>query len=138
MFGRWHANFEVAQLLRLTFIGALRRLHSMSNPDEQVLEGILTPRQCARQKAELPFHLGGLNSLGQFFEDFIVTRDFSECGGSFVTEHSIKVGSTLKLADSTGFLSLIRIAWSRQCNEHTQDYGFAFVQPLEEQLDTAS
>jgi len=110
----------------------------MSNPEKQALEGILTPRQCARQKAELPFHLGGLDSLGQFFEDFIVTRDFSECGGSFVTNHPIQVGSTLKLADSTGFLSLIRIAWSRQRDEHTRDYGFAFVQPLEDQLDTAS
>jgi hypothetical protein len=110
----------------------------MSNPDKQVLEGILTPRQCARQKAELPFHLGGLNSLGQFFEDFIVTRDFSECGGSFVTNHRIHVGSTLKLADSSGFLSLIRIAWSRQYDGHSQDYGFAFVQPLEDELGTAS
>jgi hypothetical protein len=104
----------------------------MSNLENQALEGILTPRQCARQKAELPFHLGGLDSLGHFFEDFIVTRDFSECGGSFVTNHPIQVGSTLKLADSNGFLSLIRIAWSRRRDEHTQDYGFAFVQPLED------
>ena len=110
----------------------------MSNPEKQSPEVILTPRQCARQKAELPFHLGGLDSLGQFFEDRIVTRDFSECGGSFVTDHRIQVGSTLKLADSTGFLSLIRIAWSRQHDGHSQDYGFAFVQPLEDQLETAS
>jgi hypothetical protein len=111
----------------------------MSNPEKQAREGSVGTRQCARQKVELPFHLGGLNSLGQFFEDHIVTRDFSECGGSFVTEHAIQVGSTLKLADATGFLSLIRIAWSRQRDERTQDYGFAFVQPLEEQqLDAAS
>jgi hypothetical protein len=110
----------------------------MSNPEKQAREGTLTPRQCARQKIELPFNLGGLDSVGRFFEDRIVTRDFSECGGSFVTGHSIKVGSTLKLADSTGFLSLIRIAWSREGGRHTQDYGFAFVQPLEEQLDAAS
>ena len=110
----------------------------MSNPEKQAREGVLTPRQCARQKVELPFHVGGLDSLGSFFEDRIVTRDFSECGGSFVTDHSIRVGSTLKLADSTGFLSLIRIAWSRERDKHTQDYGFAFVQPLEEQLDAAS
>jgi hypothetical protein len=110
----------------------------MSNPEKQAREGTFAPRQCARQKVELPFHVGGLDSVGQFFEDRIVTRDFSECGGSFVTDHRIQVGSTLKLADSTGFLSLIRIAWSRQRNGHTQDYGFAFVQPLEDQLDTAS
>ena len=95
-------------------------------------------RQCARQRVELPFQVGGLDSLGHFFEDRIVTRDFSECGGSFVTDHTIRVGSTLKLADSTGFLSLIRIAWSRQHNGHSQDYGFAFVHPLEDQLETAS
>ena len=110
----------------------------MSNTEKQSLQGSSGTRQCARQKVELPFHLGGLDSLGRFFEDRIVTRDFSECGGSFVTGHAIRVGATLKLADSTGFLSLIRIAWSRQRDDHTQDYGFAFVQPLEEQLDTAS
>ena len=110
----------------------------MSNPEKQAREGMFTPRQCGRQKVELPFRLGGLDSLGQFFEDRIVTRDFSECGGSFASSYSIKVGSTLKLADSTGFLSLIRIAWSRQRDGLAQDYGFAFVQPLEEQLDTHS
>jgi hypothetical protein len=110
----------------------------MSNIEQQTREASFGTRQCVRQKVELPFHLGGLDSLGQFFEDRIVTRDFSECGGSFATDHAILVGSTLKLADSTGFLSLIRIAWSRQRDDHTQDYGFAFVQPLEEQLDTAS
>jgi hypothetical protein len=110
----------------------------MPNPEKQAREGALRPRQCARQKVELPFHLGGLDSLGRFFEDRIVTRDFSECGGSFATDHSIQVGTTLKLADSTGFLSLIRIAWTRQLDNHAQDYGFAFVQPLEEQLDTPS
>ena len=110
----------------------------MSNSEKQAHEGIFTPRQCVRQKVELPFHVGGLDSLGSFFEDRIVTRDLSECGGSFVTDHSIQVGSTLKLADSTGFLSLIRIAWSRPSRRATQDYGFAFVQPLEEQLETAS
>ncbi|MSO23936.1 MAG: hypothetical protein EXQ58_12000 [Acidobacteria bacterium] len=61
---------------------------------------------------------------GVFFEDFIVTRDFSECGGSFATTYPIEVGSTLKLADSTGFLSLIRIAWSRQSGKNSQNYGF--------------
>lgn len=110
----------------------------MSNPKEHAREGVFTPRQCARQKAELPFHLGGLDSLGLFFEDLIITQDFSECGGSFITSHSIEVGSTLKLAGSTGFLSLIRIAWSRQSGEKSQNYGFSFVQPLEERLDTAS
>ena len=108
------------------------RFHSMSKPEKQVHEGVVTPRQCARQKAELPFHLGGLDSLGCFFEDSIVTRDFSECGGSFVSTYRIEVGSTLSLADSTGFLSLIRIAWSRQSGPNSQDYGFWFVQPLEE------
>ena len=110
----------------------------MSNPEKQAREGSLRTRQCARQRVELPFQVGGLDSLGHFFEDRIVTRDFSECGGSFVTDHTIQVGSTLKLADSTGFLSLIRIAWSRQHEGHTQDYGFAFVHPLEDQLETAS
>jgi hypothetical protein len=110
----------------------------MSNPEKHAREGMFAPRQCARQKVELPFDVGGLDSLGQFFEDRIVTRDFSECGGSFATDHRIQVGSTLKLADSTGFLSLIRIAWSRQHDGHSQDYGFAFVQPLEDQLETAS
>ena len=107
----------------------------MSDP-EKTRVAIFTLRQCARQKIELPFRLGGLDSLGRFFEDRIVTRDFSACGGSFVTDHAIKVGSTLKLADSTGFLSLIRIAWSQHNNLNAQDYGFAFVQPLEEQRDT--
>ena len=110
----------------------------MSNSEKQAREGVLAPRQCGRQKVELPFHLGGLDSLGRFFEDRIVTRDFSECGGSFVTDQVIEVGSTLKLADSTGFLSLIRIAWSRQNDGYLQDYGFAFVHLLEEQFDTAS
>ena len=110
----------------------------MSNPERQSREGVFAPRQCARQKIELPFHLGGLDSVGRFFEDLITTRDFSECGGSFVTRHSIEVGSTLKLAGSTGFLSLIRIAWSRQNAENSQDYGFLFVQPLEGQLDPVS
>ena len=105
----------------------------MSNSEKQAHEGTFTPRQCVRQKVELPFQVGGLDSLGRFFEDRVVTRDLSECGGSFVTEHSIQVGSTLKLADSTGFLSLIRIAWSRPSNDQSQGYGFAFVQPLEEQ-----
>jgi hypothetical protein len=105
----------------------------MSNSEQQAHAGTFTPRQGVRQKIELPFQVGGLDSLGRFFEDRIVTRDLSECGGSFVTEHSIQVGSTLKLADSTGFLSLIRIAWSRPSNDQSQGYGFAFVQPLEEQ-----
>jgi PilZ domain len=109
----------------------------MSNSEKQAHAGVLTPRQCVRQKVELPFQVGGLDSLGHFFEDRIVTRDLSECGGSFVTAHSIQVGSTLKLADSTGFLSLIRIAWSRPSNDQSQGYGFAFVHPLEEQLETA-
>ena len=109
----------------------------MPRSETQIREGVLTPRQCARQKVELPFRLGGLDSLGRFFEDFIVTRDFSECGGSFTSIYSIKVSSTLKLADSTGFLSLIRIAWCRQVSPGSQDYGFAFVQPLEEQFGTA-
>ena len=108
----------------------------MSNSEQQAHAGTFTPRQCVRQKVELSFHVGGLDSLGRFFEDRIVTRDFSECGGSFVTEHSIQVGSTLKLADSTGFLSLIRIAWSRPNNDRSQGYGFAFVQPLEEQHES--
>jgi len=108
----------------------------MSNSEKQAHEGTFAPRQCVRQKVELPFDLGGLDSLGHFFEDRIVTRDLSECGGSFVTAHSIEVGATLKLADSTGFLSLIRIAWSRPSNERAQGYGFAFVQPLEERLET--
>lgn len=110
----------------------------MSNEEKHAREGRFTTRQCARQKVELPFHLGGLDSLGHFFEERIVTRDFSECGGSFVTSHSIAVGATLKLAGSTGFLSLIRIAWSRQSGANVQNYGFSFVQPLEECLDAAS
>lgn len=110
----------------------------MSIPEIPVRERAVTPRQCARRKVALPFRLGGLDVFGQFFEEQIVTRDFSECGGSFTTNHSIEVGSTLKLADSTGFLSLIRLAWSRPVGETTHDYGFAFVQPLEEQLDAAS
>ena len=81
----------------------------MSNPEKQAREGSLRTRQCARQRVELPFQVGGLDSLGHFFEDRIVTRDFSECGGSFVTDHTIQVGSTLKLADSTGFLSLFKV-----------------------------
>ena len=108
----------------------------MSKPEKPTSEGVFTPRQCARRKAELSFQLGGLDSLGSFFEDFIVTRDFSECGGSFATTYPIEVGSTLKLADSTGFLSLIRIAWSRQSGQNSQNYGFWFVQPLEELLPT--
>ncbi|MCI0626980.1 MAG: hypothetical protein L0387_35925 [Acidobacteria bacterium] len=80
----------------------------------------------------MSFHLGGLDSLGQFFEESIVTRDLSECGGSFASSHPIQVGSTLKLADSAGFLSLIRIAWSRETGQSAQNYGFWFVQPLEE------
>lgn len=104
----------------------------MSKLEKQAREGVITPRQCARQKAQLPFHLGGLDSLGRFFEDLIVTRDFSQCGGSFASAYPIEVGSTLKLADSSGFLSLIRIAWSRQSGQKSQNYGFWFVQPLEE------
>jgi hypothetical protein len=110
----------------------------MSKPQKQSREEVFAPRQCARRKAELPFCLGGLDSLGCFFEELVVTRDFSEGGGSFATAHSINVGSTLKLADATGFLSLIRIAWSRQNGGSQQKYGFAFVQPLEDQLDPAS
>ena len=64
--------------------------------------------------------------------DRIVTRDFSECGGSFASNQSIEVGSTLKLADATGFLSLIRIAWRGPGSESAQNYGFWFVQPLAE------
>lgn len=103
----------------------------MSQPENQSGEAVFTQRQCPRQKVQLPFHLGGLDSLGRFFEDSVVTRDFSAGGGSFASPHTIPVGSTLKLADSTGFLSLIRIAWSRQ-TENSQNYGFSFVHPLEE------
>lgn len=108
------------------------RLQSMTKQEIDSSEGVLAPRQCERLKAELPFHLGGLDSMGRFFEDSIVTRDFSVCGGSFASIYPIQVGSTLKLAGSTGFLSLIRIAWSRQGSQNSRNYGFWFVQPLEE------
>jgi hypothetical protein len=115
-----------------------KRLFFMSMPEIPVREGAFTPRQCARRKVALPFRLGGLDAFGQFFEEMIVTRDFSDCGGSFAASHSIKVGSTLKLGDSTGFLSLIRVAWGQPSGETTHNYGFFFIQPLEEQLDAAS
>jgi len=95
-------------------------------------KAIFTPRQCARQKAALPFSVGGMDALGCFFEDDVTTHDFSECGGSFASTHPIDVGATLKLADSTGFLSLIRIAWRQQSNGNRQNYGFAFLHPLED------
>jgi hypothetical protein len=110
----------------------------MSNPENHTREGVFATRQCARQKAELPFHLGGLDALGRFFEELIITRDFSECGGSFATSQSIAVGATLKLAGPTGFLSLIRIVWRRQTGTNCQSYGFSFVQPLEEYVDAVS
>jgi hypothetical protein len=90
-------------------------------------------RQGQRRKAELQFSVGGLDERGRFFEEAIVTRDISECGGSFSSLRSIPVGSTLKLAASAGFLSLIRIAWStRQNTQSILNYGFSFIQPLEE------
>jgi len=100
--------------------------HSDETPGREFL-----PRQCVRQEAEIPFRLGGRDACGQFFEEAVVTRDISECGGSFTSNRSLSVGSTLKLADSSGFLSLIRIDWNRELQQ-ASSYGFSFVRPLEE------
>jgi PilZ domain-containing protein len=94
-----------------------------------------TARQCARKKIELPFQVGGLDASGCFFEESVVTRDFSEGGGSFSSTYPLEVGSTLKLADSSGFVILIRIAWRRKNRENSENYGFAFINPLEERLE---
>lgn len=91
------------------------------------------PRQCTRRKVHLQFHLGGVDVRGEFFEEVVVTHDISECGGSFSSIQSIPVGSTLKLADTAGFLSLIRIAWSKpRGSDPFLNYGFSFVHPLDE------
>ena len=109
----------------------------MSNLEKQAREG--HSRRASVRARKLSCHSTLVAWIHwAVFSKIASSREISvKCGGSFVTEHSIQVGSTLKLADSTGFLSLIRIAWSRQRNERSQDYGFAFVQPLEEQLETA-
>ena len=90
-------------------------------------------RQCTRHKIELHFRLGGKDEQGDFFEEEIVTRDLSECGGSFSSNRPIQVGSTLKLADHAGFISMILITWGNGVNHSkTGMYGFRFLFPLEE------
>jgi len=90
-------------------------------------------RQCTRHKVELQFRLGGKDERGNFFEEEVVTRDLSECGGSFVSTRPISIGSTLSLADRTGFISMINITWGNVV-EHVNKgmYGFRFLFPLED------
>ena len=90
-------------------------------------------RQCKRHRIELHFRLGGKDEQGAFFEEEVVTRDLSECGGSFASKRPIKVGSTLRLADHSGFISMINIAWGNGLDQlNTALYGFRFLFPLEE------
>ena len=84
---------------------------------------------------EVPFQVGGLDASGSFFEESVVTRDFSEGGGSFSSTYPLEVGSTLKFADSSGFVTLIRIAWRSKNRENSENYGFAFINLLEERLE---
>jgi hypothetical protein len=90
-------------------------------------------RQCRRQKVELHFRLGGKDERGDFFEEEVITRDLSECGGSFVSTRPIQIGSTLSLADRTGFISMINITWGKVVDHmNTAMYGFRFLFPLED------
>ena len=90
-------------------------------------------RQCARRNVHLEFNLGGVDDRGQFFEEAIITHDLGEGGGSFILNRSIPIGSTLRLADTAGFISLISIAWRNPQNHPSFiSYGFRFVHPLEE------
>ena len=99
---------------------------------ETLMEKSLS-RQCERRRVDLPFKLGGMDDQGRFFEESIITHDLSECGGSFSSCKSIRVGSTLKLADASGFISLIHIAWNRkESDDHNLNYGFRFIDPLKE------
>ncbi len=90
-------------------------------------------RQCTRHQVELHFRLGGKDERGDFFEEEVVTRDLSECGGSFTSKRTIKVGSTFSLADRTGFISMITISWGKVVDHlNTGMYGFRFLFPLED------
>ena len=109
------------------------RSGQMNNQNQGFPSKYSSERQCPRHNAELQFKLGGKDENGHFFEEEVVTRDISECGGSFTSMRLISVGSTLRLADRAGFISMIRIAWGKymgQCNTGT--YGFRFVFLLEE------
>jgi hypothetical protein len=95
--------------------------------------GFKPPRQCNRSEVHLDFCLGGMNKDGKVFEESVVTRNLSECGGSFTSPQALNVGSTLKLFDHsghTGFISLIRVAWSKKIlNSKLRIFGFQFVYP---------
>jgi len=78
----------------------------------------------------LDFSLGGVDGNDRYFEETIVTHDLSECGGSFISARAIKVGSTLKLSDNSGFISLISITWGNKIfNSKLKKFGFQFVHP---------
>lgn len=90
-------------------------------------------RQCRRHKVELHFRLGGKDERGDFFEEEVITRDLSECGGSFVSKRPIPIGSTLSFADRSGFISMINISWGKVVDHlNTGMYGFRFLFPLED------
>ncbi|MFN8007621.1 MAG: hypothetical protein U0V70_11460 [Terriglobia bacterium] len=90
-------------------------------------------RQCTRHRVELHFRLGGKDEQGAFFEEEVVTRDLSECGGCFSSNRPIKIGTTLSLADHSGFISMIHITWGNVVDQlNISRYGFRFLFPLEE------
>lgn len=105
----------------------------MNSKSSETLMEKSPSRQCERRRVDLRFKLGGIDDQGRFFEESIITHDLSECGGSFSSPKSIRVGSTLKLADASGFISLIHIAWSRtESDNNRSNYGFRFIDPLKE------
>ena len=105
----------------------------MNNLAPELSQHEIRERQCTRHRIELHFRLGGKDGQGGFFEEEIVTHDLSECGGSFTSERPIQVGSTLRLADRSGFISMIKITWGNEAGHSRPGMcGFRFIFPLEE------
>ena len=116
----------------MIFCGSLHITQlKMENANADIANLGFKPRQCNRSPIHVDFCLGGMDKDGRVFEETIVTHNLSEGGGSFSSPRAIDVGSTLKLFDHrrhTGFVSLVRIAWSKEIlNSEMKMFGFQFV-----------
>jgi hypothetical protein len=89
-------------------------------------------RRCERRTASIRFSLCGPDVEGALFEEEVTTRNISDRGGCFSSQQVLRVGSTLRVSDSFGFISLIRIAWSREIpGSKSRDFGFWFENLLD-------
>ena len=89
-------------------------------------------RRGERRTARIQFSLCGLNDNGELFEEVVFTRNISENGGCFSSQQAIQVGSTLRVSDGFGFISLIRVAWRRETpGSVPKTFGFRFENLLD-------